>query len=56
MTSKDISDFIIMAPTAMSAALNPEFELDEIATASETNAAAVHESFEALVHDLENPR
>ncbi len=55
LASGDTSDFVIMAPTPMSAALNPEFELEEIVTASETDAEAVQESFEALVHDLENP-
>jgi|TARA_B100002003_G_C14121009_1_gene539182 MFS family permease len=55
IASEDTSDFVIMAPTPMSAALNPEFELEEIVTASETGADAVQESFEELVHDLENP-
>jgi MFS family permease len=54
IASEDTSDFVIMAPTPMSAALNPEFELEEIVTANETDAEAVQESFEELVHDLEN--
>ncbi|MBL6951484.1 MAG: MFS transporter [Alphaproteobacteria bacterium] len=54
LASADTSDFVIMAPTPMSAALNPELELTEIATANETDAEAVQESFEELVHDLEN--
>ncbi len=55
IASEEVSDFVIMAPTPMSAALNSEFELDEIVTASEMDAEAVQESFEELVNDLENP-
>ena len=55
IASDDTSDFVIMAPTPMSAALNPEFELEEIATAGEADAGEIQESFEELVQDLENP-
>lgn len=54
LASADTADFVIMAPTPMSAALNPDLELGEIAIASETGAEAVQESFEELVNDLEN--
>ncbi|NQV58801.1 MAG: hypothetical protein HQ502_03990 [Alphaproteobacteria bacterium] len=54
LASADTADFVIMAPTPMSAALNPDLELGEIAIASETGAEAVQEGFEELVNDLEN--
>jgi hypothetical protein len=43
-----------MAPTPMSAALNPDFELEEIIIASDAEAGAMQESFEELVEDLES--
>lgn len=55
LASADTSGFVIMAPTPMSAALNPDFDLAEIVTANETDAEAVQESFQELVDDLENP-
>jgi len=55
VASADTSDFVIMAPTPMSAALNPDFVLAEIVTANETDAEAVQESFQELVDDLKNP-
>lgn len=55
IASEDTSDFVVLAPTPMSAVLNPEIELEEIVTASEVDAEAVQESFEELVSELANP-
>ena len=55
ISSEDTSDFVVLAPTPMSAVLNPEIELEEIVTANEVDAEAVQESFEELVNDLANP-
>jgi MFS family permease len=52
--SDEAGDFVIMAPTPMSAALNPDFELEEIVTASEIDREEIQESFEELVQDLES--
>jgi MFS family permease len=54
MAGEEVGDFVIMAPTPMAAALNPDFELEEIVTASEAAAEEVQESFEELVQDLES--
>lgn len=51
----DTSGFVVLAPTPMSAAVNAEFEAQEIASAKQPGAGAVQESFEELVNDLENP-
>jgi MFS family permease len=50
----EVGDFVVMAPTPMSAALNPDFELEEIIIASDAEAGAMQESFEELVEDLES--
>ncbi|MBT5193050.1 MAG: MFS transporter [Rhodospirillaceae bacterium] len=55
VASEEVGDFVIMAPTPMAAVLNPDFELEEIVTASETDAGEIQESFEELVQDLDNP-
>ncbi len=53
--AEEVGDFVIMAPTPMAAALNPDFELEEIVTASETDRGEIQESFDELLQDLENP-
>ena len=55
ITGAEAGDFVIMAPTPMSAVLNPDFDLEEIAAASEAEPEEIQESFEELVQDLENP-
>jgi hypothetical protein len=49
-----MGDFVAMAPTPMSVAMNPDIELEEIVTASDTDADAVQESFAELVDDMES--
>ena len=50
----EVGEFVAMAPTPMAAALNPDFGLDEIVAASETDVDKIQESFEELVQDLES--
>jgi MFS family permease len=52
LSAEDTSDFVIMAPTPMSAVMNPEFELEEVLAASEADAEEIQESFEDLVTEL----
>ena len=54
VASEDMGDFVAMAPTPMSVAMNPDIELEEIVTASDTDADAVQESFAELVDDMES--
>ena len=49
---EDTGDFVVMAPTPMSAVMNPEIELEELLVASEVDAGEIQESFEELVSDL----
>jgi len=55
MAHEDLGDFVPMAPSPLSAAINPELELDEIEAATEVDREAVDESFEELVEDLSSP-
>jgi predicted MFS family arabinose efflux permease len=50
---EEMGDFVALAPTPMSAVMNPDIELEEIVTASDTDAEAVQESFAELVDDIE---
>ncbi|MBT3787150.1 MAG: MFS transporter [Alphaproteobacteria bacterium] len=52
IATEDTNDFVIMAPTPMSAVMNPEFELEELLAASEADAEEIQESFEDLVTEL----
>jgi MFS family permease len=52
ISSEDRGDFVAMAPTPISAAFNPEVELEEIEAATEVDAEAVQTSFEELVDEL----
>jgi MFS family permease len=52
IAAEDTGDFVVMAPTPMSAVMNPEFELEEIMAASDVDADEIQESFEELVIDL----
>jgi len=54
VASEEMGDFVPLAPTPMSAVLNPDIELEEIVTASDTDAEAVQESFAELVEDMES--
>jgi len=55
MAQKDMGDFVVMAPTPISASFNPDVELDEIEAASEVDAEAVQASFEELAEELNSP-
>jgi MFS family permease len=55
VATEEAGDYVIMAPTPMSAVLNPDFELEEVLTASEADAEEIQESFEDLVTELANP-
>lgn len=52
LSAEDQGDFVPMAPTPLSAALNPDLELQEIEAAAEVDKEAVVASFEELVDDL----
>jgi len=52
MSSEDQGDFVPMAPTPISAALNPDFELEDIEAAAHVNKEDVQTSFAELADDL----
>jgi len=52
VAQEDQGDFVVMAPTPISAAFNPDVELDEIVAAGDIDAAAVQVSFEELADEL----
>ena len=54
VASEDVGEFVVIAPTPMAAALNPDFGLEDIIAASETDVDEIQESFEELVQDLES--
>ena len=54
LASDDVGSFVPMAPSPISAALNPDVELAEIEAAAEEDKTAITESFEELVDEL-NP-
>ncbi|MDP6690679.1 MAG: MFS transporter [Alphaproteobacteria bacterium] len=54
VAGEEIGDFVPLAPTPMSVVMNPDIELEEIVTASDTDAEAVQESFAELVDDIES--
>jgi MFS family permease len=55
VAAEETGEFVIMAPTPMSVALNPDVELEEIVSVSQADPEDIQESFEELVHELENP-
>ena len=54
VASEDVGEFVVIAPMPMAAALNPDFGLEDIIAASETDVDEIQESFEELVQDLES--
>jgi len=52
MATEELGDFVVMAPSPISAAANPEFDLQEIEAAADLNADAVQASFAELAEDL----
>ncbi len=52
LAREDLGDFIPMAPSPISAALNPDLELEEIEAASDVDMETVEASFEELADDL----
>jgi len=52
MAREDQGDFVVMAPTPISASFNPDVDLDEIEAAMEVDAEAVQASFEELADEL----
>ncbi len=52
MAREDQGDFVVMAPTPISASFNPDVDLDQIEAAMEVDAEAVHASFEELADEL----
>ncbi len=52
MAREELGDFVIMAPTPISASFNPDVELKEIEAAMEADADDVHASFDELVDEL----
>jgi len=50
--AEDQGDFVVMTPTPISAAMNPDAELEVIEAANISSAAAVEESFERLENEL----
>mgnify|MGYP003987967677 FL=1 len=53
MAQEDQGDFVIMAPTPMSASFNPDVDLEEIEAAAEVDAQEVQASFEELAEELQ---
>jgi len=49
---EDQGDFVAMAPTPISAALNPDFELEDIEAAASADKETVQASFAELAEDL----
>jgi len=49
---EDQGDFVAMAPSPLSAVINPDLELEEIEAATDVDREAVYESFDELVEDL----
>jgi MFS family permease len=54
MSQEDQGDFVIMAPTPMSASFNPDVDLEEIEAAAEVDAQEVQASFEELAEELQH--
>jgi MFS family permease len=52
LASGDTDDFVPMAPSPISAALNPDVELEEIEGAAEEDKASVSASFDELFEEL----
>jgi MFS family permease len=52
MSREEQGDFVPMAPSPISAAFNPDLELEEIEAATEIDKETVAASFEELVEDL----
>ncbi len=50
--AEEQGDFVAMAPTPLSAAMNPDLELEAIEAVSGRSAAAVEASFDRLEHEL----
>ncbi len=50
--AEEQGDFVAMAPTPLSAAMNPDLELEAIEAVSGRSAASVEASFERLEHEL----
>lgn len=53
LSSENLGDFVIMAPTPTSAGFNPDVDLKEIVAASEFDAEDVQASFEELAVELD---
>lgn len=54
LAQEDLGDFVMMAPTPISASFNPDVELEEIEAASEIDASEVQASFNDLADELEH--
>lgn len=52
MAQEDQGDFVILAPTPISAAFHPDVDLDEIEAATEIDAHEVQSSFDELADEL----
>jgi MFS family permease len=52
LAREDQGDFVLMAPTPISASFNPDVDLEEIEAATEIDAREVQESFEDLAEEL----
>lgn len=50
--AEEQGDFVVMTPTPITAAMNPDVELDIIEAANTRSAASVEASFERLEHEL----
>jgi hypothetical protein len=53
--AEDRGNFVVMASSPLSAALNPDVELDDIEAAAEEDSELIQSSFEDLANDLESP-
>jgi len=52
VSTEDAGDFVVMAPSPISAVLNPDLELEEIEAASDVDMEEMQAEFEELVDEL----
>jgi MFS family permease len=55
VSTEDAGDFVVMAPTPMSAVMNPDLELEEIEASWDSDIDEVRAELEELVDELSSP-